>query len=308
MHMSESLSVGDFSIPKLGLGTWQLAGETCARSVELALRIGYRHVDTAQLYGNEREVGDGIRAAGVSRDDLFVTTKVNRGNLAGDKLRSSVEASLADLQTDYIDLLLIHWPNRNVPLEESLDAMRSFVSEGRVRHLGVSNFPPSLLRRALNMTPLVNVQVEYHPYLSQEVVLQLARANNMVLTAYSPLAKGHVFRDKTLKEIADAHRKTVAQIVLRWLIQQESVVTVPRSANPDHIKSNFEVWDFELGLEDIDRIGALARGQRIVNPSFVDWEREDEVMWWKGRPLPSAAARLIMQARRAKRKLRRMSR
>ncbi len=304
--MSRIKTTNGAKVPSVGLGTWELSGELCTKAAAAALGIGYRHIDTAQLYQNEEAVGLGIRSSGIDRQAIFLTTKVLPSNLSSDRLIPSVEQSLRNLQTEYVDLLLIHWPTRRVSLETSLGLMERLREEGKVRHLGVSNFPPSLFQRALEIVPLVNLQVEYHPYLSQEVLLEMARTSDMIFTAYSPLAKGHVFGDRVLNEIAAAHNKTVAQVVLRWLIQQQSVVAIPRSANPEHIRSNFEIWDFELGQDEMGQISALARGQRIVNPSFMDWERTDEALWWRGRRIPAAGAKLIKATQRGKARLRRI--
>ena len=257
------------TIPALGLGTWQLAGDACTESVEHALDLGYRHLDTAQAYGNEREVGQGLRNAPVDRDDVFLTTKVWFDNLAPRALRSHTEDSLRRLDTEYVDLLLIHWPSDDVPLERSLDAMMELRNEGKVREIGVSNFTPSLVRRALDHAPILCNQVEYHPFLDQDALLELAEARDLLLTAYSPLAKNRVSDDATLRAIAEAHGKTPPQVTLRWLLQQDPVAAIPKAASAEHRAANLDVFDFELSEEEMDRIFDLAGDERIIDPSFA---------------------------------------
>ncbi len=264
-------------VPSLGLGTWQLRGAACRQAVEHALDLGYRHLDTAQMYENEDAVGQGLAHAPVDRDAVFLTTKIWHDSLAPADVRRTTEASLRRLGTDYVDLLLIHWPNPHIPLEQTLDAMLALQAEGKTRHIGVSNFPPSLLQRALAHTPLFGIQVEYHPYLGQHRLLRLALAHDLMLTAYSPIAKARVLEDPVLQEIAETHGKTPIQVTLRWLIQQRPVTAIPRSARPSHRAANLDVFDFALSAEEMRRIARLDRGLRLVDPDFApDWEREDE--------------------------------
>ena len=263
------------TLPRLGLGTWRLAGDACAEAVADALAIGYRHVDTAQAYGNEEAVGRGLRDSGVPRDDYFLTTKVWFDNLSHDDAIASTEASLRKLGTDHVDLLLIHWPNDELTVEEPLEALAELQERGRARHIGVSNFTPHLLDEALRVAPLFAVQVEYHPFLSQDTLLAKARQHDMALTAYSPIARGEVVDDPTLREIGEAHGKNPAQVTLRWLLQQDHVAAIPKSSDPAHRRSNFELWDFALSDEEMERIADLARGERLIDPSFApDWENE----------------------------------
>jgi 2,5-diketo-D-gluconate reductase B len=246
-------------VPSLGLGTWRLSGQECARCVERALGLGYRHIDTAQMYANEGEVGRGIRNSGVDRGTIFLVTKVSTSNFSPDEVIRSTHGSLKKLQTDYVDLLLMHWPNPSVPLGETLGAMAELQEEGNVRHVGVSNFPPSMVEEATRYATVFCNQVEYHPYTAQVELLEQAKKLDYLLTAYSPVAKGRVSRDATLGKIGKFHGKTPAQVALRWLIQQEKVVAIPKAASEDHLRSNFDIFDFELSDEEMERIFALQR-------------------------------------------------
>lgn len=261
------------AVPALGFGTWQLSGEACRRAVEDALAIGYRHIDTAQMYRNEEHVGQALRNADVPRSEIFLTTKIWRDNLRPDDVSTSFEASLRRLKTDYVDLLLIHWPHDAVPLEATLAAMRRFQEAGMARHLGVSNFTPTLVRKALGLVPIFCNQVEYHPFLRQDELRSMAREHDFLLTAYSPLAQGTVMKDEALREIAEAHGKTAAQVTLRWLVEQDHVAAIPKAASHAHRKANFEIFDFELTHDERQRLDARAQGRRLVDPDFAPaWE------------------------------------
>jgi 2,5-diketo-D-gluconate reductase B len=268
-----TIQVQGVSVPALGFGTFELPGRECEEGVLDALRLGYRHLDTASAYRNEREVGRALAASGVPRSEIFLTTKVWRGQLAYDGVVASAHASLERLGTDYVDLLLIHWPTDEVPLEESLRALVELRESGRTRLIGVSNFPPGLLAESIGLAPVANVQVEYHPYLGQQRLLSIVRQNEMFLTAYSPLARGRVPADPVLGEIGRKHGKSAVQVALRWLIDQERVVAIPKAASAEHRRANFELFDFDLSSEERARIGALERGRRIVAPPWSpDWE------------------------------------
>jgi 2,5-diketo-D-gluconate reductase B len=246
-------------VPSLGLGTWRLSGQECARAVERALALGYRHFDTAQMYANEGEVGRGIRNSGVDREEVFLVTKVRTSRFSHDDVIRSTHESLKKLRTEYVDLLLMHWPNPSVPLEETLGAMTELQEEGSVRQVGVSNFPPSMVEEATQYANIFCNQVEYHPYRAQGELLEQAKEMDYLLTAYSPVAKGRVSNDAALKEIGQAHGKTPTQVALRWLIQQEKVVAIPKAASEDHLRSNFDILDFELSDEEMERVSALRR-------------------------------------------------
>jgi 2,5-diketo-D-gluconate reductase B len=255
-----------FSIPIVGLGTWALRGRDCARLTEQAIRIGYRHIDTAQMYENEREVGEGVRASGL-RAQVMVTTKVQPTMLAPPDLERSVKESLAKLRLDVIDLLLIHWPNPRVPLAETLGAMAKMKHGGYVRALGVSNFTVALIEEANRVTtePLVCNQIEYHPFLNQDIVLAACRKAGMAVVAYSPIARGGAKSDAELERIGKAHGKSAAQVSLRWLVQQ-GVVVIPRTSKVERLQENFNLFDFELSDTEMQEIAGLARGGgRIVN-------------------------------------------
>jgi diketogulonate reductase-like aldo/keto reductase len=275
--MTERTQANGADIPKLGFGTWQLEDEDAARGVATALKTGYRHIDTAQIYGNEAAVGDGWKQSGLKRDEFFLTTKVWRDKFRDGDLQASVKESLDKLKTDYVDLLLLHWPVPEVPLSETMKAMNEVKEAGMVKHIGVSNFTVDLLdeARAHSKAPLVANQVEYHPYLDQNAVLTACRAAGMAMTAYSPIAQGKVFDDEVITEIAKAHNVSPAQIVLRWLIDQDSVVAIPRSSSDKHIQSNFEIANLKLSEEEAGRINALRSPDgRLIDPDWApDWDK-----------------------------------
>lgn len=258
MHFVEA---GGAYIPALGFGTYRLAEDEARRMVEDALSVGYRHVDTAQMYRNEAGVGRGIRGSGVDRDEVFLTTKVWPDNFRRDDLLDSLQESLSKLGLCHVDLVLLHWPSQSVPLEETISALNEARERGYTRHIGVSNFDPKLLSQAAELSddPLVNNQVEYHPFRDQSPVLAAARELGSSVTAYSPLDKGRVSGDKTLREIGGAHGKDEGQVALRWLVQQERVIAIPKTASPERCRSNFEIFDFELSADEMDSISALAR-------------------------------------------------
>jgi diketogulonate reductase-like aldo/keto reductase len=264
------------SIPAIGFGTWRLTGAVARDAVAEALRVGYRHIDTAQVYDNEREVGEGLRRSGIPRDEVFLTTKVWTDRYRESDLQRSVEESLRRLKVEQVDLLLLHWPNPDVPLAETIRALNGARAAGLARAIGVSNFPIRLLREAVELSraPLATNQVEYHPFLDQTAMLRELRAHGMILTAYSPIAKGKVHGEPTLAAVAAAHGKTPSQIALRWLLQQEGVAAIPRSSRKERIAENFAVFDFELDGEQMARIGALgSREGRLTSPSFApEWD------------------------------------
>jgi 2,5-diketo-D-gluconate reductase B len=246
-------------VPSLGLGTYRLTGETCVRAVERALSMGYRHVDTAQMYGNEGEVGRGIEGAGVDRAEIFLTTKVWPSDFAHDRVIQKTRESLKKLRTDYVDLLLMHWPGDGDPLEETLGAMRELQEEGGVRHVGVSNFSPSLAEDATQYAEIFCNQVQYHPYRNQDALLEQAREMDYLLTAYTPLSRGGVQGDSTLRQISEAYGKTATQVALRWLVQQEKVSAIPKATSEEHLRENLDVFDFELSDEEMQSISSLGR-------------------------------------------------
>jgi 2,5-diketo-D-gluconate reductase B len=260
-------------IPPLGFGTWLIKGRDCTEGVEDALSLGYRHVDTARAYENEAEVGEGLARSGVPRDEVWLTTKLWRAGLRRDEVREQLEGSLRALATDHVDLLLIHWPNDDVPLDETLGAMAELRDEGKVRHLGVSNFPVRLLREAAGIEPIYTNQVEYHANLGQDKLLGACRELGVIVTAYSPFAHGELLRDPVLTEIAEAHGATPAQVALRWLLDQPDVVTVPKASSHENRKANLGALDLELTDEDRRRIDELPKDRRTASPGWApDWD------------------------------------
>jgi 2,5-diketo-D-gluconate reductase B len=243
-------------IPAIGLGTWELRGRTCARLVEQALRLGYRHIDTAQVYENEREVGEGLRGSGVKRDEVFVTTKIWTSHFTPNDLERSAKESLARLRLTEIDLLLLHWPNPQVPLARARQL-------GLARHIGVSNFTVALIEEAVAACPepLVCDQVEYHPYLDQTKVREACARHGMALVAYSPVAKGRIKNDRALLRIGDRYRKTAAQVCLRWLVQQ-NVAAIPRTSRLERLSENIEIFDFELSDAEMREISDMGSANR----------------------------------------------
>jgi 2,5-diketo-D-gluconate reductase B len=258
-------------IPAIGLGTWELRGRTCARLVEQALKLGYRHIDTAQIYENEREVGDGVRASGVKRDDVFVTTKVWTTHFAPNDLERSAKESLVRLRLPEVDLLLLHWPNPQVPLSETLGALAHAKKLGLTRHIGVSNFTVALIEQAVAECPepLVCDQVEYHPYLDQTKVREACAQHGLAVVAYSPVAKGKVKGDEALNRIGRAHGKTAAQICLRWLVQQ-NVCAIPRTSKLERLSENIDIFDFELSDTEMARISRMGDAKtRLTDFGFA---------------------------------------
>jgi diketogulonate reductase-like aldo/keto reductase len=258
----EYVEAGDATIPALGLGTWQNTGDACTESVRTALEMGYRHVDTAQVYDNERAVGEGLAAADVDRAEVFLTTKVWRSNLARRDVLESVRESVEKLGVDTVDLLLIHWPHPRVAIEETLGAMEQLREEGLVAHLGVSNFTRSQLAEARRVAeaPIVADQVQYHPYTDQSELRDYCVREGIALTAYSPLARGDVLDDEVLGTIGDRYDKSAAQVALRYLVQQENVVAIPKATGREHLRENLAVFDFELSDEELARIRTLDGG------------------------------------------------
>jgi 2,5-diketo-D-gluconate reductase B len=252
------LAVQDIPIPVLGLGTFTLTGDVARRMVSHALDIGYRHIDTAQEYRNEAEIGEAISGSSVPRQEIWLTTKVWPDRFRDGDLQRSVEQSVRKLRTGP-DLVLLHWPNPKVPLRETIGALNDAKRKGLTRQIGLSNFTVALIRQALALTeaPLIVNQVEYHPYLSQQTILEALRANGMALVAYSPLALGRVFRDPILRSIGERYAKNGGQVALRWLLQQ-GVIAIPRSSCAQNVNANLEVFDFELTGSEMAEISALA--------------------------------------------------
>ena len=264
------------AIPLLGLGTWDLRGRVCARAVEQALRLGYRHIDTAEIYENEREVGAGLRASGVKRDDVFVTTKIWPSHFAPHELERAARECVARLRLHSVDLLLLHWPNPRIPLAEALGALGKVKRAGLTRHIGVSNFTVALIEEALAATsePLVCDQVECHPFLDQSMVIAACRRHGMAVVAYSPIAQGKVRHNEVLKRIGGAHGKTAAQVCLRFLVQQR-IVVIPRTSKVERLSENAAIFDFVLSAAEMAEIARLARPDgRLIPAGFgqPEWD------------------------------------
>jgi 2,5-diketo-D-gluconate reductase B len=252
-----------------------LKEETCVRAVDAALRMGYRHVDTAQMYGNEREVGEGLRASGVARDEVFVTTKVWHDRLRAGDFERAVDESLGRLGLSAVDLLLIHWPNKDVPLKETIDVLCKTKREGKTRHIGVANFTVALIDEAAKLAgePLVTNQIEVHPFIDRSKVIAASRRHGLAITAYCPVARGAAPGDAVLARIGAAHHKSPAQVSLRYLVQQ-GIVPIPRSANPQHLADNLAVFDFSLSAEEMAELDRLkGANKRIVSPPHApQWD------------------------------------
>ncbi|HZB89818.1 MAG TPA: aldo/keto reductase [Stellaceae bacterium] len=266
----KTIEVKGARVPALGFGTWQLSGRGCAQAVHHALELGYRHIDTAQMYGNETEVGRAIRDSGIARGDIFLTTKVAPGSLAAPALRRSVAESLKRLGVEQVDLLLIHWPTGEAPLGETLGALAALRREGKTRFIGVSNFTVKLLDETIEThgADILCDQVEYHPFLSQRAVLAAVARHGLMLTAYTPLARGRAQRDETLAAIGAKHGKTAAQIALRWLIDQPNVAAIPKAGSRAHAAANIDIFDFALAAEDRAAIDAMRGDLRVVDPGW----------------------------------------
>jgi diketogulonate reductase-like aldo/keto reductase len=255
-------------MPAIGYGTMEFPG----RATELvthAINIGYRHIDTARKYGTEEQVGEGIRASGIARAELWVTTKVTELDAREADFLRSAETSLKALRLDYVDLLLVHWPQPKVPFTETLGALAKAKRSGMTRHIGVSNFTLAMLEEAVRVCsePLITNQIEYHAYLPQDRMLAALKRHGMILTAYCPVARGQLLDDPVIGEIAKAHGRTPAQICLRWLVQQPMVAAVPRALEEAHIAENLAVFDFALDDQEMQRISALRRRNvRIADP------------------------------------------
>jgi 2,5-diketo-D-gluconate reductase B len=261
------LSAHGAEIPAIGFGTSSLGN--CGEIVAAALKLGYRHIDTAWKYGTERGVGEGIRAARVPRDEIFLTTKVSHENLRTDDFARSVDESLKNLGVDFVDLLLVHWPNPEIPLADPIAGLARAKRQGLARHVGVANFNIALLDQAISLCPepLVTLQAEFHAHLDQTKLAEACRRRGLILTAYCPLGRGRLLRDPVLADIAAHKGRPLAQIALRWLIQQGNVVPIPRSSNPKRMAENMDVFDFALSDDEMKRIAALKRPDgRIANP------------------------------------------
>ncbi|WP_459192953.1 aldo/keto reductase [Halosimplex sp. J119] len=267
--------MSELDLHGLGLGTWQNTDpDQCAESVSTALELGYRNVDTAQAYENEESVGRGIAEADVPREEVFLATKVSTSNLAHDDVLSTTEESLEKLGTDYIDLLYVHWPTQTYDPEGTLSAFQQLYDEGKIRHIGVSNFEPEHLDEARETldAPIFANQVEMHPYLQQGELREYAAEHDHNVVAYSPLARTKVLDDPVLQDIAEKHDASVPQVTLSWLLSLDGVAAIPKATSAEHIEDNWRTYDVELDDEDLDRIADLDRGQREIDPDNAPWD------------------------------------
>ena len=276
--MSRSFSRFELSIPSIGLGTCELRGRKCRRVVREALELGYRHIDTAAMYENESEVGSEIVDSGVDRKEVFLTTKINTIEVNNEGIVDAFHKSLSDLKTDYVDLLLIHWPTFSTSLGDMLEIMYGIKESQKARAIGVSNFNTTLLNECarLGFEDIYCNQVEYHPFLSQEILLKKMNEMDVIPVAYCPICRGDVAKDSVIIELSEKYNKTPAQVTLRWLIQQQSVA-IPKTAKLERLKENIDIYDFEIDDQDMTRIHSLARGQRLVpnldiNPLLGAWD------------------------------------
>jgi diketogulonate reductase-like aldo/keto reductase len=263
-----TLSAHGAEIPAIGFGTSSLGD--CGEIVATALKVGYRHIDTAWKYGTERGVAEGMRASGVPRSEIFLATKVSHEFLRADDFARSVDESLKTLGVDFVDLLLVHWPNPEIPLSEPIPALARAKRQGLTRHIGVANFNIAMLDEAIRLCPepLVNLQAEYHAHLDQTKLIEACRRRGLIFTAYCPLGRGRLLRDPVLADIAARKERPLAQIALRWLVQQGNIIPIPRSSNPARMAENLGVFDFALSEEEMKRIAALKRPDgRIADPS-----------------------------------------
>lgn len=266
---ARTVTVQGVEVPKLGYGTWLVEGEDAYEGVLDALALGYRHVDTARAYGNERWVGRALADTDVPREDVWLTTKVWYEHALPDVLTRVFHEQLADLQVERVDLLLLHWPAAEVPLRQTLGAMDALREQGLVGHVGVSNFPSGLLREALQIAPIFADQVEYHPYLPQGPVMHECLEHDVLLTAYSPFAHGHAHEDPVLREIGARHGKSAGQVALRWLLDQPNVCAIPKASSHARRAENIDVFDFEL--DDDERAAVAALSSRHLRTADPDW-------------------------------------
>jgi 2,5-diketo-D-gluconate reductase B len=274
----ENIITQGVSIPRLGFGTFHMPGDSCQPVVESALALGYRHIDTAAMYENEKAVGAAISASGVPRSDLFVTTKVWHDALATDALHRAFDVSLAKLGLEYVDLYMVHWPAKDMDIAATLETLMALREEGRTRAIGVCNFNMPMIRRAVEEigAPIAVHQVEYHPFLAQVEMLAYLRSKNIPLTAYAPLAQGRAASDPTLVGIGEKHGATAAQIAIAWLLDQDKVIAIPKAERLESQRANLDALAIKLDAADRAAIAALPKDQRFVRPPFSpDWDAKD---------------------------------
>jgi 2,5-diketo-D-gluconate reductase B len=267
----EHLQTQGISLPRLGLGTYRMQGDACRAAVESALALGYRHIDTAEMYGNEDAIGAAIAGAGVARGDLHVTTKVWNENLAPDAMRRSFDASLKKLRLDHVDLYLVHWPAKNMNLPAMFETLLRLKQEGRTRAIGVANFNIALLKTVVEeiKAPIACNQIEYHVMLDQTPVRNYMASKSIPLVAYCPLAQGRAASDETLMAIGRKHGASAAQVALKWLLDQDGVAAIPKASRTESQKANLDALNVGLDEEDVKAIAGLSKDKRFVNPGFA---------------------------------------
>ena len=272
-------TAGQANIPVLGLGTWQSTGQDCIDVVSQGLQMGYEHIDTAQAYDNEVEVGKGIKQSGVARDKFFLTTKIFPDDMKfePEKLIAAAKRSLENLDTDYVDLLLLHWPDDRVPLSETMPALCELQKQGLTRNIGVSNFNIAHIIEAKKYAdvPISVNQVEFHPFIKQNTLQTFLNNHHILLEAYSPLARGDVFDNEVIKEIADKHGITPAQVSLAWILSDKQRIAIPKTSNPEHLQGNLDAVKVTLSTDELEKIGSLARsdGRKIKHPDYSpEWD------------------------------------
>ncbi|BCG04122.1 oxidoreductase (plasmid) [Paraburkholderia sp. PGU19] len=271
----EKISTGDLTIPRLGFGTFRMPGGDCQPVVESALEVGYRHIDTAEMYQNEDAVGAAIAGSGIARHDLYVTTKVWHENLKPDAIRRAFDNSLKKLSLDYVDLYMIHWPSRDINLAAVLETLEGLREEGLTRAIGVCNFNMHLIKAAVEeiRASIACHQVEYHPFLDQSAMLTYLRGKNIPLVAYAPLAQGRAATNAVLARIGRKHGATAAQIAIAWLLDQDGVVAIPKAQRRESQQSNLDAAKIQLDDDDRNAIAALPKDQRFVTPPFApQWD------------------------------------
>jgi 2,5-diketo-D-gluconate reductase B len=267
----DRITTQGMSMPKLGLGTWRMKGAECAEAVQRALGLGYRHIDTAEMYGNEEAVGEALANAGVPRDQVHVTSKVWYENLSADAMQRSIDASLAKLRTDYLDLYLIHWPSPDMDLPNAVHNLMRVKEQGKARAIGVSNFPVALLRRAVEevQAPIACNQFEYHVLLGQSSLVGYCQSHDVAASAYAPLAQGRLAEHEELQAIARKHGVTPAQVALKWLLDQPGVAAIPKAMRAESQQANLDALKIELDDTDRAAISMLPKTQRFVNPGWA---------------------------------------
>lgn len=259
-------------IPKLGFGTWQLGGEVCCKAVRNALEVGYRHIDTADRYYNHREVGEALKKSGLKREEYFLTSKTFYDELEPEKVLANGDRFLEELQTHYLDLLLIHWPNKNVPIDETLGAMQELKDKGKIRHIGVSNFTIHHLEDALKTdVEIYDNQVELHPTFDQKALKDFCDSKNVKVTAYSPLGRGDDLNNKTVLDLSKKYSVSPAQVIINWIMAR-GIIAIPKSATPERIADNFNSLNWEMEMQDIEKMNNIPQGKRVVNPSHNEFD------------------------------------